>query len=392
MAVTINPFTFGAMITDPQMFIGRAAEREQILARLNSSHPQGSAVVGPRRVGKSSLLYHLAHPTPNEALSPDVRLGVTYLSAASGGCSSPEEFRKTLIRALIDTHKVDRRSANGRWLYELRGHLANDTPCPWSTAREALGKLPFHPVVCLDEFEALLNDDRGMGDAFYDALRSWANEGLLTWVTASARSLAELSQQRNLTSPFFNLLATVGLGGLTDEEAEQLLARADATSHPFSPKDRQMLRKLGGRHPYHLQVVAWRLWEMKDAGQRRRTVRHQTRELRRYLCAQPSPPPSCSRWRIFRSFRLEWALIIILTALLCWLAVTGNRLRDVWQALRPVWEWLVGLGEWVGEVGEAGDRITGLVALIVILAVIVQGARRRRRLTDIVRSLWKRLS
>lgn len=63
-----NPFTFGPMITDPQRFIGRRAELAIITARLNGSQPQGSAIVGPRRIGKSSLLHYLYQPRQDETL------------------------------------------------------------------------------------------------------------------------------------------------------------------------------------------------------------------------------------------------------------------------------------------------------------------------------------
>ena len=40
----------------------------------------------------------------------------------------------------------------------------------------------------------------------------WANEGLLTWVIVSVKSLPELGEIYKSASPFFNLLATIELG------------------------------------------------------------------------------------------------------------------------------------------------------------------------------------
>lgn len=52
-----NPFTIGPMIQNPAEFVGRTAELQFLLTRLRSL--QSCSVVGERRIGKSSLLYHL---------------------------------------------------------------------------------------------------------------------------------------------------------------------------------------------------------------------------------------------------------------------------------------------------------------------------------------------
>jgi len=60
--MTANPFTFGNPIKDPARFVGRQAEIRQITGRLLSSARESTSIVGERRMGKTSLLYHLAHP------------------------------------------------------------------------------------------------------------------------------------------------------------------------------------------------------------------------------------------------------------------------------------------------------------------------------------------
>src|SRR5262245_19374148 len=56
-----NPYTYGSMITDPAMFFGREDELSRIRDRLRKG--SSTAVVGLRRIGKSSLLYPLTHQT-----------------------------------------------------------------------------------------------------------------------------------------------------------------------------------------------------------------------------------------------------------------------------------------------------------------------------------------
>ena len=196
-----NPFTSGAMNTNPNQFIGRRAELRQILARLNGSQPQGSAVVGEWRIGKSSLLYYLTRPRADETLLPKAGLSVVYLSAAGGDCSTQAYFRATLLRRLLAEQPFNRRTTEGKQLSDWQQALATAVDCSWIEAREVLEKLPAHPVVCLDEFQALAERE-DFDDSFFNALRNWANEGLLSWVTASTKPLQELRDWNGLTSDF----------------------------------------------------------------------------------------------------------------------------------------------------------------------------------------------
>jgi len=54
---TPNPFTNRGVITNEQDFIGREEQLGEIIERLRTL--PSSSVVGERRIGKSSLLYHL---------------------------------------------------------------------------------------------------------------------------------------------------------------------------------------------------------------------------------------------------------------------------------------------------------------------------------------------
>lgn len=284
-----NPFSFGSMTRDPNKFVGRRAELQLIIARLNGNQPQGSSIIGPRRIGKSSLLYHLTNLGKDKPWRLGENLCIVYLSAAAGSCSTPEEFRLTIIQTVLNGYSWPHDAEFNHELIELHENLERKQLCSWAIARDILQKLPFHPVICLDEFEALLLND-AFDDRFFNALRTWANEGLVSWVTASSKPLQELLEDNNLTSPFFNLLATVPLAGLTDTEADELLKLADTTSYSFTNQEKRMVKRLAGPIPYHLQIVAWRLWEIKKAEQ---VVQEKT--LRDFLCQQPYPPTTCAQ-------------------------------------------------------------------------------------------------
>ena len=55
-----NPFYFGGYIRDPDQFVGRKAILRNIFSALETVHTgqiQSVSIVGPRRIGRSSLLY-----------------------------------------------------------------------------------------------------------------------------------------------------------------------------------------------------------------------------------------------------------------------------------------------------------------------------------------------
>jgi uncharacterized protein len=63
----MNPFTFGNPIKDPARFYGREADIRQITNRLLSSAHESTSIIGERRIGKTSLLYHLSDPAGQRA-------------------------------------------------------------------------------------------------------------------------------------------------------------------------------------------------------------------------------------------------------------------------------------------------------------------------------------
>jgi hypothetical protein len=375
MTASGSPFTFGAMIRDPARFIGRRAELAQIMARINGSQAQGSAVVGPRRIGKSSLLYYLAHPRPDEPLRPDAGQKIVYFSAAEGCCETPDAFRASLIRMVLRNANLERRTATGRRLADILQTLEGGAGCSWEMAREVLDHLSYHPVICLDEFEALLTDP--FDDRFFTGLRNWANEGKITWVTASARPLQELGKLHGHSSPFFNLLATISLGDLTPVEADQLLGQAEATPQPFSAAEHRMLRKLAGCNPYHLQIVASRLWDGKAARRRAGSA-----ELQRFLCQQPNPPAIyAQRLRPIGWVWLVAALVLVIMGLVFLLA---------WQAPALAQTMIAALGEGIKKawtaLGEIGNVWGGVVLVTVVVMAIVIAIKRRN-----FTALWQEL-
>ena len=121
-----SPFTIGPMIQNPAEFVGRTAELQFLLTRLRSL--QSCSVVGERRIGKSSLLYHL-HQTGAARLSEE--LGETsyrfvYVELADAAAQTVVDFLRTVLDAVqcpTDAIKDDNKPSrnltafdSGRWM------------------------------------------------------------------------------------------------------------------------------------------------------------------------------------------------------------------------------------------------------------------------------------
>lgn len=96
-----------------------------------------------------------------------------------------------LLRTLLDEQRLDRRTTEGRLLAKMQMQLTNATDCSWELAHRGVGCLAFSPGRLSQRVEALLND--AFDESFFNGLRSWANEGLVTWIIVSVKSLPELS-------------------------------------------------------------------------------------------------------------------------------------------------------------------------------------------------------
>jgi hypothetical protein len=96
MAQTPNPFTNRDPVTNPEDFFGRKDEIATILSRLQSL--QCVSIVGERRIGKSSLLYHLSQ-TGTERLD-DERYRFAYCSLQDMHYQTLPGFCTTILKRL----------------------------------------------------------------------------------------------------------------------------------------------------------------------------------------------------------------------------------------------------------------------------------------------------
>ena len=244
-----NPFFHRGAIRLSEYFYGRQAEIEQILGLLRNG--QSVSLIGPRRIGKSSLLIQLCQNEVRQPfqLEPPNALFVLRDCQELGG-SPAEEVYESLVIGLVDAAED--------------AGISIDIPAQPGTYRaldRALNKITrqnINVVILLDEFE-LLAANKHLTPYFFARLRGLTTKYGLAYLTASQRPLfAITAEEEILSSPFFNIFVSLPLGLYSAEEARGLLAtRLQAGGLFFSEALTDHILYLVGAHPFFLHVAGY---------------------------------------------------------------------------------------------------------------------------------------
>lgn len=189
---TISPFTTRGPTSD-NMFFGRERELRMLATQLRSS---SFAIIGGRRIGKTSLLLRL-----HRVILPTAGFYTLFLDCSK----KPSDVPINKLR-LID------------WRPEPPKN-------PPKTFGELLESPPFdRPVVLLlDEADKLIPFEREHGWQLINGLRSMANTGYVQVVFCGERVLIEVL--RDSSGPLFNFANEIQLGLLEEKEVHELVTR-----------------------------------------------------------------------------------------------------------------------------------------------------------------------
>jgi eukaryotic-like serine/threonine-protein kinase len=262
-----NPFFNRQRITDPAYFYGREREIEALYSAIATR--QCRSVVGERKLGKSSLLTYLsqADVLREHGLNPDDYLFI-YIDLEGMANIGYDEFWPELVdrleAALPATQEELRQAAL---------QLLDQEEIRFMQVRRLFRRLEragLTVVLMLDEFESLAGNG-AFNAGFYGELRSLAGEIGVVYITASKRSLYELTfrDADTLSSPFFNIFSEERLGLMTAVEAQETLitlwSRGESPP-PLSLEDCHFLLKLAGPHPFFAQIAAAYLYQERQEG------------------------------------------------------------------------------------------------------------------------------
>lgn len=218
----LNPFTEFMAIHDPARFIGRETELRRLMTLLQGG---SVALLGEPKIGKSSLLRHLARHWQGKVIGP------------------------------LDCHSLKDRSD---FFQNISEALDLDN-CDWQTIRKTLNLSQL--LFLLDELD--YGSECGITHADIALFRSVCDSNRdFKMVAVSRTPLNEVFPDTGRGSPVFNFLVPLTLYPFNEVEAQQLLNHPWAPDAPlFNTETCEQLLKLTGCHPYKLQLAAFHRFE-----------------------------------------------------------------------------------------------------------------------------------
>ena len=256
----VNPFFHRGPIRQSAYFFNREDETARILTLL--ANLQNVAILGQRRIGKTSLLFHITRPEIHHAAGISKESAIfIYVDGQEMGELDEDGARGFLARQIMSRLALE--AVPGIHPATLTHYEFRDLIQQTTAPGNAL-------FVLLDEFEALAANP-SLTPKFFSSLRALSSQFNLVFVTASFRSLFDLTYAHadTLSSPFFNTFAHFNLGLFSESAATGLVKTLAENAGLSLPADAiQRIVTLAGPHPFFLQMAAYHACEMlAEAGE-----------------------------------------------------------------------------------------------------------------------------
>lgn len=267
-----NPFQVGKPVA-PEHFVGRWPLVKKMAQQLIQDDGPSYAVIGGRRIGKSSLLSVLAHHLrdPNTQAAGDwIPLPIYFDFKESSHSSAGEVLARLLAEVRRHTDQTVRRPAKNAWRKLIKVHkpwFAKLTEKPelkldelQDCLAEILELLPspqgdVRLVLLLDEMDEPVEDE-WVGDLF-NQFRSLIYQGDLSEQVSMVLAGSERFLIGSEGSPFWNILTLQYLDAFDDETINELAARNDALSTEIVAT---VCANSGG-HPFLAQYLLHHAWQ-----------------------------------------------------------------------------------------------------------------------------------
>jgi hypothetical protein len=263
-----NPYQAGTPIQKPGDFYGRHNELQNILSHLKAGGKQNLLLRGPRRVGKTSLLYMLllllTNPTDRVGFEipqewyPDLdRIHPVFLSLhrfiTRGNLIEVNQFFRSILEGIIRALEV-REPLNNNLIrqYQRREKEVGAVNAALEQVGCLLEQFPDERVVVLlDEYDEIYQPGSGGLDR---QLREFVSaEQRLTWIIASTQALYQ--EVKTFSSPWFNVFAILELAHLSEDAAITLVEIPSRKEQVYWRSDAVLaLLEETGCHPYFTQL------------------------------------------------------------------------------------------------------------------------------------------
>ncbi len=269
--MTQNPFIYRGALKSLKMFWGRTSELDSIYSCLLDSEEesQSVAILGQRRIGKSSFLYRiykkeLADEMYTEQLKKTLTVIVSMQNLVT---ASPEQFYEQIlddIKSLSDEHN--------RLIDDVRAKCNSDQEKSFSQVLRRLTSQGLLLIVLIDEFESV-SKNPNFDLFFFNKMRALMQDRRLAFVISIQTDIENLWGGELInsphSSPFFNVFQHFTLRGFTEDETEKYLQQFCilGNQYAFSPDEISLIRQFGGKHPFFINIAAYHFWENKISGQ-----------------------------------------------------------------------------------------------------------------------------
>jgi hypothetical protein len=250
-----NPYFNLTAMRSSDMFFGRS----HLLRRFYTAiaNHQSVSLVGPRHIGKSSLLRCASLPELQAQFELDLSRHIfVYLDLREYLRKTCEDFFHAISRGII---------AQSRGLSDLKLLSMGKGEDEFSLLLEQIVDQQFYTVLLLDAFDNITLN-KHFDPEFFRFLRAQATIGKVSYVTATIAPLAVVCHRGIVDSPFFNIFYHYSLGPLTPEEAHKLITiPASFAGMPFTDDEKVWILDMAGRHPFFIQRVCHCLFEEKTS-------------------------------------------------------------------------------------------------------------------------------
>lgn len=258
-AHTENPYVFGEPIKDQHLFFGRVAELSEIHRGVTKRNKQNFLITGPRRAGKTSLLFQLKarlqFPFISLMLTPEKMGHEHHQMFRSILLHLREEVRESLgeepspldwdVKTATRETSID--LFNFHFERDLKKHLI------WLAKISEEARV----ILLLDE-ATFLQADSPAGKAIHDSRQEFLRHLLQTHerIACVLTGTPQILRITSVTSPLYNIFSGIKLKGFSREETEMLIrSPARQVNVRFEDAAVAKIVEYSGCSPYYTQAL-----------------------------------------------------------------------------------------------------------------------------------------
>jgi hypothetical protein len=258
-----NPYNFNLPVS-PEMFYGRKEELKKIMDDLTGARGNSIALVGGRRIGKTSLLEALLRKLEESSRRQFIFTVPVFIDLSGAGIASPtmlfQSFSDQAQRIISDRIGLTLEPLVLSNEYPPAPKLSRLLP-DWNQAILREAGIPLRLIVIFDECERIVKEH--WAPELYGALRhlivGQTTRSLFKVVMVGSQTF--LSRVRQEGSPLRNVLNYHYLNAMDADSARALITVPFIKS--LSNEFVEAIIAKSGRHPFLIQYLMYHLWNQE---------------------------------------------------------------------------------------------------------------------------------